>query len=206
MSTLPLNSLRWIARPGANRAVLPWLASVLALLGVLIGGCNTQRQDPEVVARGEQYLLASEPADAVTLTELAQRLSGPGEDPSAKVPAGEGAKDAASEPVVVVGRIYAGDLEPWDNGKASFLLAELPEQGHGEGHDADNCPFCKRKAAKAPTAIVQFLDEEGEVLGQDARKLFGVAKNDVVTIRGQAAAGDLNTLLITAEAIHVRGK
>ncbi len=188
------------------------IAIGLVLVCVLFSGCRTETQDPEVLAFREQYVLTSEPADAITLSELAQRLDN---DPQPSEPLAEDAipeadrspaEDRTSAPVVVVGRIFAGDLEPWDSGKASFLLAELPEEGHGEGHDADNCPFCKRRAAMAPTAIVQFLDENGEVIPRDARNLFGLEKKDVVTIRGQATRGDLNTLIVTANAIHVRGK
>jgi hypothetical protein len=97
-------------------------------------------------------------------------------------------------------------MEPWDTGKASFLIAELPDEGHGEGHDADNCPFCKRKAAKAPTAIVQFVDAAGQVIPIDARKLFGVDKKDVVVIRGQATAGELRAMVVTATDMHIRPK
>jgi hypothetical protein len=180
------------------------IVATLLTLGVgLVSGCRSETADPAVQALRGQYVLAEEPVGELTLTQVAHRLdgaAGESETDSAASP------DPISQPVVLVGRIYAGDLEPWDTGKASFLLAELPEEGHGEGHDADNCPFCKRKAANAPTAIVQFIDDTGEVIPRDARELFGVKKNDVVTIRGQATRGELNTLIVTADAIHVRGK
>ena len=104
--------------------------------------------------------------------------------------------------VWVVGRIFAGDFDPWEQGRASFLISELPEEGHGEGHDADNCPFCKRKAAQAPKAMVRFADEKGQTVGIDARELFGLKTGDVVAVRGSAKVGELNTLMIDAAAIH----
>lgn len=173
------------------------VALLASLLGLLASGCNANRQDPQVLAIREQYVSATEPAGAVTLSELAQRLGGNTADAADEDAAG------AETAAVVVGRIYAGDLEPWDAGKASFLLAELPAEGHGEGHDADNCPFCKRRAAQAPTAIVQFLDDRGQIIAHDARQLFGLNKNDVVTVSGQATRGELNTLVLTADALHV---
>lgn len=197
------------------------IAFAASLLCLAISGCNPNSQDPQVLAIRDQYVSATEPAGAVTLTELAKRLGGntaesasdaavnepAGVEAAADVsPPGQTADVAVEEAVVVVGRVYAGDLEPWEAGKASFLLAELPAEGHGEGHDADNCPFCKRRAAQAPTAIVQFLDDRGQVIAHDARQLFGLKKNDVVTVRGQATRGKLNTLVLTADAIHVHSK
>jgi hypothetical protein len=104
--------------------------------------------------------------------------------------------------VWVVGRIFAGDFDPWEQGRATFLISELPEEGHGEGHDADNCPFCKRKAAQAPKAMVRFADEKGQTVGIDARELFGLKTGDVVAVRGSAKVGELNTLMIDAAALH----
>lgn len=179
--------------------------------------------DPQTLALREQYLLSAEPSGAVTLSELAEQLDQRAADsPASDEPSADNAAagDAAAPPpqataapdpdaetiaVSVVGRIFAGDLEPWENGQASFLLAELPAEGHGEGHDADNCPFCKRRAANAPTAIVRFVGEDGEVLPHDVRQLFGVEKNSVVTVRGVAARGELNTLVITADGLYRHG-
>lgn len=180
--------------------------------------------DPQTLALREQYLLSAEPPEAVTLSELAAKLDRRAADSSGDEPAADNAAagDAAGSPaastaadtapgpqavaVNVVGRIFAGDLEPWEAGQASFLLAELPAEGHGEGHDADNCPFCKRRAANAPTAIVRFVGDDGEVLPHDVRQLFGVEKNSVVTVRGVATRGELNTLVVTAEGLYRHGQ
>ena len=61
-------------------------------------------------------------------------------------------------------------------GKASFVLSEAPAKGHdhGAGHDADNCPFCRRRAADARMAVVQFVNDQGEVLKTDVPTLLGV--------------------------------
>lgn len=202
-----------------------------ALVCLFSLGCRPETVDSQTVELRQRFLVATEPAGAMTLTEVASRLglakpkndgqsdvAPPSDDAQVSVTDGDGdaiaeaeATEAtlpigSDEAIVVVGRIFAGDMEPWDPGKASFLLAELPDEGHGEGHDADNCPFCKRKAAKAPTAIVQFVDSAGNVITTDARKLLGVDKKDVVVVRGKVSAGELNTLLITATQMHVRGK
>jgi len=213
-----------IAQPRHRRdAAVGWAFGFLAV--VLSMGCRSESIDSQTAELRQRFLVATEPAGAMTLTEVATRLglAKPnddfllGDEARANVlgGTGEAVPDAAladaslpsqsDEAFVVVGRIFAGAMEPWDPGKASFLLAELPDEGHGEGHDADNCPFCKRKAAKAPTAIVQFVDSAGNVITTDARKLLGVGKKDVVVVRGKVSAGELNTLLITATEMHIRG-
>jgi hypothetical protein len=189
-----------------------WL--IATLIVVSLGGCKSEQLDPETIAMRQRVMLVDEPTGAITLTELAMQLGvlapeaaaatdvGAVQDTTA-MPDGPAA-DSSPESVVVVGRIFAGQMEPWEQGKAAFLLAELPDQGHGEGHDADNCPFCKRKAARAPTAIVQLVDDSGQVLAVDARKLLGVQSQDIVVIRGSAIPGEHNSLVITAHNLHIR--
>jgi len=185
-----------------------------ALVCVVAIGCRSEQVDTKTAELRQRLLVATEPAGAITLTELATQLGvskpddseTPEDTPSSDdIQTPDESVTKSAESVVVVGRIFAGEMEPWDNGKASFLLAELPDEGHGEGHDADNCPFCKRKAAKAPTAIVQFVDLTGQVIPIDARKLFGVDKKDVVVIRGNAVPGELNAMVISATDMHIRG-
>ena len=211
-------------KPAAGRN-LPRLLAASMLVCLVAIGCRSEQVDPKTAELRQQFLVATEPAGAVTLTELATQLGvikpddgstverDTATEPPDETVAGETVAEPApdstppvAESVVIVGRIFAGDMEPWDTGKASFLIAELPDEGHGEGHDADNCPFCKRKAAKAPTAIVQFVDSAGQVIPIDARKLFGVDKKDVVVIRGQATAGELRAMVVTATDMHIRGK
>jgi hypothetical protein len=106
--------------------------------------------------------------------------------------------------ITVVGRVHAGQLEPWEDGKASFMLSELPDDGHGEGHDSDNCPFCKRRLAKAPTAVVKFVDAQGQTLSIDSRKLFGLEKDQTVVVHGTVVAGEFNSIVLVADQLHIR--
>jgi len=200
-------------------------AAVALVVAVAVIGCGAKPVDPESLAWRKKFLIAEEPAAAMTLTELAVRLgtrpdsdTPPADSQSAdNQPADNQSPDSQSadnqpadnqssggDQVSVIGRIFAGELEPWDPGQAAFLIAELPDEGHGEGHDADNCPFCKRKAARAPTAMVQFVDDSGAVIPIDARKLLGVEKKDVVVVVGEAVPGDLNSMVIRATGLHRR--
>ncbi len=116
-------------------------------------------------------------------------------------------KETVTSPTVLslAGRIDAGDTEPFQAGLATFVLSELPEHGGDDPNHADNCPFCKRKLANAPKAVVQFLGDDGEVLAVDARELFGVAKGDSVVVQGTAEYLEaVDTVQINAIGIFVR--
>lgn len=163
----------------------PCLVFAVAMLG-----CGGDGLDPAGIATRDRILLPTEPKPAVSL---------------------EAAREAAkSKPeVVVVGRITAGGSEPWVTGKAAFVITELPPEddshSHEAGHDPDSCPFCKHRASKAPMAVVQFLDDEGNVLPIDARKLFGLKKNQVVVIRGHVEIDSFGAMLVKAENMYVKG-
>ncbi len=209
-----------------SRASRMWQTLAALMIALTVSGCSGKPEaDDAVVAIRQRLLVAGEPANPRTLSELMAQLapaSTGGEDQDSPASTGDGVAGepptaapvadlpAAAAPLVagdevwVVGRIFAGDFEPWENGQASFLISELPEQGHGAEHDADNCPFCKRKAAQAPKAMVRFSDDAGRTLAIDARKLFDLKTQDVVVVRGTATVAELNTLIIDATSLHVR--
>jgi hypothetical protein len=106
-----------------------------------------------------------------------------------------------------VGRIDTGEHDAFTPGQASFLVKEIlpDEHGHADEHHADNCPFCKRKEANAPRAAVQFVDETGQTLAVDARKLFEIEPGDSVVIRGRGEwLADVDLFLVTADGIYMQ--
>ncbi|MEX2114943.1 MAG: hypothetical protein WD845_17250 [Pirellulales bacterium] len=166
------------------RSLLP----ALAVLAASLTGCTAH--DARTEALRKQFVLVEEPPGAATIADSREQA-------------------AADDNVVVVGRISGGEVEPWADGQAAFMIAEaLPaDDGHADaaGHDPTTCPFCRRRAEKAnATALVQFNDEQGKLLAIDARKLLGVAKNQTVVVQGQGHVNDLGVLVIAAKGIHVR--
>jgi hypothetical protein len=161
------------------------LALVIALTGVL--GCGSEEAlDPAAWALRQRLLLETEPPAAMSLADARDAI-------------------ASGSEVVVVGQIDSE--QAWQAGKAVFVIRELveePDAHGGTGHDAANCPFCKRRRAQAPTAVVQFLDEKGNVLSYDPRTLLGLQANQVVVVRGRAEIDELDTLLVSAEGIYVK--
>jgi hypothetical protein len=172
----------------ASQPRLSWW--MLAALLLPCAGCG-QVVDSQTLALRERFVRADEPAGAVTIAEAREQL-----------PSASGVK--------AVGRIGAPGIDPWAKDQAAFVISELAAGpvGHGDspGHDAANCPFCKRRAAKAAdsTALVQFHDEQGNVLPVDARKLLGVDESQVVVVEGQGRINEVGVFVIAAQKIHVR--
>lgn len=173
------------------------LASFLVSL-VLATGCQ-QGDDPAVAQERAKYVLATEPGDAKGVLEVRGQVA-----------------TGTTAPVVLVGRVAADASTTWDPGKAAFVVmdpslessadAGQGEAHGGEGHNADNCPFCKAKA-KAKTdasALVQLVDSKGEVLPIDARKLLLIRENQVVVVRGVASIDDLGNLVVAADGVFPR--
>lgn len=125
----------------------------------------------------------------------------------------------ASLPVLVTGQI-GGMPNPWSEthpdfpffaDQASFFLldnkiaAQFAHHAahHGGGHD---CAFCKNLAAKKANtvAVVNFVDENGEIIKIDSRELLGLKENQKITIRGRAELLGGTMLVIHADGVHMR--
>lgn len=165
-----------------------WLTLAVACVALAaLSGCS-DGASPEVRALRSKFLTKSEPTQPAAFSEVRQEL-----DPT--------------KPVVIVGRIGVPDQEPWVTGRAAFTVRDATDEkpgGHGgKNHDPATCPFCKRKASQPEAmAIVQFLDERGEVLGIDARELFDLAENQRVVVQGRASLAD-ETLVVSAETLYI---
>jgi hypothetical protein len=164
------------------------MAGMLAVVFMLAAGLASAAVADDVAAK---MLLAEEPAGAVSLTEAKGKLT------------------TTPQPIVIAGRIGARGMEPFLENKASFSLVEIPTDDHAAkpGHNADDCPFCKKKNANSPMAAVQFLGADGKVIPIDARKLFGVQKGQDVVIRGTGVFDPklgIPVVQVTADGIHVR--
>ncbi len=149
--------------------------------------------DIDVAEVQKDLVLTEEPAGALPLAQARGKL---GLEPKA---------------IVIAGRIGGKGTEPFLEGKASFSLLEIPADDHASkpGHDADSCPFCKKRQANATMAAVQFLGADGKPLPVDARKLFGIEKGQDVVIRGTGVFDKklgVPIIQVNADGIFVRGK
>ena len=163
---------------------------LLACLALLWAAPSLALEIDPAAVRG-QLVLPQEPAGALSLTAAKQQLT------------------SEPKPIVVAGRIGAKGIEPFLENKASFVLVEIPADDHAKkpGHDADNCPFCKKRSANAPMVAVQFVGTDGKPLPVDSRKLFGIQKGQEVVVSGSAVFYPklaIPVIQLTADAIHVR--
>lgn len=169
------------------------VVAAVVVAGVLSASAAEAKDALTVDQARAAYTLAESPAAALTVGEAQELLE--------KAP-----KNRAS--LTMVGRIAAREGEdPFLEGKASFVMMDLPDDDHSskKGHNADDCPFCKRRKAKAALAAVQFVDQDGSVVSIDARKLFGLREGAKVVIRGQAYFNPklpFPIVQLNAEGIH----
>ncbi len=176
---------------GMRRAIAA-LYGILGLALVCVTVCEVRAEVDPAAAR-QELVLAAEPAGVVSLAEARGKL---GLEP---------------RPIVVAGRIEGKGIDPFLDGKASFSLVEIPADDHAKkpGHDAANCPFCKKRQANATMAAVQFLGADGKPLPLDARGLFGIAAGQDVVIRGTGIFDSelgVPIIQLTADGIFVRPK
>jgi hypothetical protein len=164
------------------------------LAGVFVAGSALAAlADVDMAAVRTALVLVEEPAAAVSLEVARQKLG------------------TTPQPIVVVGRIGAKGMDPFLQGKASFSLLEVPADDHAEkpGHNADDCPFCKKRQANATMAAVQFLGPDGKPIPVDARQLFGVEKGQDVVVRGTGvfdAKLGIPVIQLTGDGIYVRSR
>jgi len=162
------------------------LASLVLITGLFATSC-VKSIDPKVLQLRNELTAKVEPKDSISLTDAKTVL-------------------AEEADVVLLGRVGSGDLDPFEKGKAMFVLSEAPEDhGDGKGHDASECPFCKRKADEAPLAQIEFKDPSGTPIAYGANELFGLRKGQIVVVQGRGRyEKDTDTLVIQGTGIFVR--
>lgn len=106
------------------------------------------------------------------------------------------------ETVLVRARINAGDLPPFAEGFASMTLTDATGHDGDESHDPHECPFCKRDVLDM-MAILEFCDTRGNVIPEDARRLFDLRESDLVLVEGTAKTDEDGMLRIQGSRIQV---
>ncbi|MEM6363988.1 MAG: hypothetical protein AAF745_06165, partial [Planctomycetota bacterium] len=116
--------------------------------------------------------------------------------------------DAGTTQLNLLGRIAGGDVSPFDPDQAVFVLTEAPSAEHDtdDPEHADNCPFCRRRAKNAPTAIVTLVDPQtGSVPEQSAETILGLKIGDRVTVVGDVSYdADLKLLSVQTSRVSIK--
>ena len=160
---------------------------LFCLFGVLLAGCG-ESLDPRVVELREQFVVEKSPGNERPVPDIRSDLK-----------SGKLSKDT---PFVIRARINAGDIPPFANGKAAFIVTDATGHDGDESHNPHDCPFCKRDI-KSVIARVEWNDKNGKLIDVDARELFAVNEFDLLVIEGTGQFSDEDTLIIAASKIFV---
>lgn len=183
-----------------KRVFLPSL--FLSALTCFAIGCGQGASEPSASTD------SSTPAETSTTdTAPASEIILTSEPAGAKevIAARESAKD--EEEVIVVGRIGGSD-NPWVDGRAAFSIvdnslkacSDIP--GDGCEKPWDYC--CETDKLPGATALVKFVDGDGALIKEDARKLLNLKELQTVVVKGKAKRDDSGNLTVYANQVFVR--
>ncbi len=160
------------------------LLFVALVSAAAVVGCG-ESVDPEIQALRQKIVLSSAPSGVTSVSKIRSALMEP---------------DAATETDVVLrGRIWAGELPPWENGKAAFVLTDAAGHDGDDDHDPHACPFCSRDIDDYIAAI-RFHNDDGTVTTIDSRELFDVKEKQMVIIKGR---GSMNGERLKVDATNI---
>jgi len=152
-----------------------------------LSGC-ADLVNAEVQELRQRWLVTTPPQGEVAISAVRAQLK------SGEIPAdGE---------VVVRARINAGDMPPWAEGRAEFIITDATGHDGDEDHDPHECPFCKRNIMDS-MAQVRLSGKDGKTIPIDTRKLLGVHERSLLVIRATVMPGDSEMLVLNADQIHI---
>lgn len=172
----------------ATITILTVLTVTIATVGCGSASDSATSQATAVSFDGSKYVLADEPDGAVGV--IAAR--------------GE-AKDGDS--IVMVGRV-GGATNPWIEGRAAFTLLDASKSVVATGSESKDGEICMGDCCAneraACTALVTVVDDSQRVIPVDSRKLFGLAANDMVVVRGKAKKDESGNFAVVADGVYIR--
>lgn len=165
--------------------------SSVLLASVVVVGCGQPAVAPPKAAASKpadpRFLLAADPANPMSVVEAKKSVKN-------------------DEAIILVGRI-GGDVKPWIDGRASFVLVDSSFKPCNE-IPGDSCEtpwdYCCESDLAQGKATIKFVNDKGETLPTDARELLGVKELQTLVVKGKAKRDDAGNLVILAEGIFVR--
>ncbi len=161
--------------------------SALLCVALLCSGCSGSVSDG-VAAMREQWLVQTPPTGATPISEIKSRRA-----------AGELEAGGA---VVIRARINAGEMSPWIQDQAAFVVTDATGHDGSENHDPHQCPFCRRDIMDH-IALVRCTAADGQLVPVDARQLLGVTEGELLVVQGTIGDGDADELAIDAQRVHI---
>ena len=161
----------------------------IAMLAVTSGCGHSQvatGPEDDAAVSGSQYVIDSEPDGALPVGE-----------------ARESVKD--QQRVTLVG-IIGGSSEPFVDGLAAFTIVDpkVPYCAADEGCPTPWDYCCTQDQVKTNIATVKVVDDSGNPVSADARKLLNVKELSTVVVQGTAIRDDQGNLTVAANKVFVR--
>ena len=171
------------------KSFISTLLVVISVSALVVGCSSEQAADSDVQSQRDRYLLSEEPDGAIGVVEARE-------------------SETELKEVVLYGRV-----KERVDGQAAFWIndpsADIQHDHGGEGHDAENCAFCKSQKENAvnPTAVVQLVDDANQPISGDSKDLLGVEAGQMVVVKGEAnldATLDVLTINVSRNGVYIR--
>ena len=127
-------------------------------------------------------------------------------EPENAIPVGQARESAEDDQsVTLVGRI-GGSSKPFVDGLAAFTIVDpkVPYCSPDEGCPTPWDYCCTQDQVKGNIATVKIVDESGNPIEDDARKLLGAKELSTVVVQGTAKRDSEGNLTIAASKVFVR--
>lgn len=164
--------------------------SLVAFVGCADQPNAEQTADVSTVsAEGAKYLLSDLPADALEVNQVREAVQD-------------------GDEVTMVGRI-GGSVNPWNEGRAAFTLVDNSLKACSD-IPGDKCKkpwdYCcvSGKKIAASSALIKVVDDQGDLVKADARKLLPVKELSTVVVKGKAQLDDAGNLTVLAHGVYVQ--
>lgn len=167
-----------------------WNYTLVVML-LVVAGCSQSDVTP----------VAEETTDGVTTSPILVTS-----EPEGAMPVGEARKSVEDAQIVTLVGTIGGSSEPFVEGLAAFTIVDpkVPYCSPDEGCPTPWDYCCTQDQVKENIATVKIVDEAGNPIDDDARKLLGVKELSTVVVQGKATRDDQGNLTITANKVFVR--
>lgn len=127
-------------------------------------------------------------------------------EPDGAMPVGDARESVKDEETVTLVGTIGGSSKPFVDGLAAFTIVDpkVPYCSPDEGCPTPWDYCCTQDQVKENIATVKIVDESGNSVADDARKLLGVKELSTVVVQGQAKRDDQGNLTVAASKVFVR--
>ena len=127
-------------------------------------------------------------------------------EPEGALPVGEARESVKDDQAVTLVGVIGGSSEPFIDGLAAFTIVDskVPYCSADEGCPTPWDYCCTQDQVKGNIATIKIVDNAGNPITADARKMLNVKELSTVVIQGTARRDDQGNLTVAASKVFVR--